>query len=84
MPEGSLPFGGIDGPYVLRQPELASSLEAIGKFGADAFYRGEITELMVKDIRNNGGIISKEDFDSYKPFYWENALEFNYRGKNSI
>ena len=81
MPEGSLPFGGIDGPYVLRQPELASSLEAIGKFGADAFYRGEITELMVKDIRNNGGIISKEDFDSYKPFYWKNALEFNYRGK---
>ena len=81
MPEGSLPFGGIDGPYILRQPELASSLEAIGKVGADAFYRGEITELMVKDIRNNGGIISKEDFDSYKPFYWENALEFNYRGK---
>lgn len=81
MPNGALPFGGIDGPYTLKQPDLANTLEEIGKNGIDAFYRSDITENIVKDINQNGGILTMEDFDLYKPFYWENGLEFKYRDK---
>ena len=81
MPSGTLPFGGIDGPFSLKQTDLANILESIGKGGADAFYRGEITEHIVKDIKNNDGILSMEDFDQYKPFYWDKGLEFKYRDK---
>jgi len=81
MPSGSLPYGGIDGPYVLKQPNLANALEAISKGGVDAFYRGELTEVLVEDIQKNGGSLTMEDFDQYKPFYWDKGLELNYHGK---
>ncbi|MFL2763131.1 MAG: gamma-glutamyltransferase [Dehalococcoidia bacterium] len=70
MPSGILPFGGINGPYTLKQDDLANTLEAIGKNGLDGFYRSEITENIVNDIQNNGGILTMEDFDQYKPFFW--------------
>tara|TARA_B100000530_G_scaffold273807_1_gene186577 strand:+ start:5719 stop:7473 length:1755 start_codon:yes stop_codon:yes gene_type:complete len=81
MPSGILPFGGIDGPYTLKQKNLANTLEVIGKNGLDGFYRSEITENIVNDIQNNGGIITMEDFDQYKPFFWDKGLEFKYRDK---
>ena len=81
MPSGALPYGGIDGPYVLKQPNLANALEAIGKGGVDAFYRGELTEVLVEDIQKNGGFLTMEDFEQYKPFYWDKGLELNYHGK---
>ena len=81
MPSGILPFGGIDGPYTLKQKNLANTLEVIGKHGLDGFYRSEITENIVNDIQNNGGILTMEDFDQYKPFFWDKGLEFKYRDK---
>ncbi len=81
MPSGILPFGGIDGPYTLKQKNLANTLEVIGKNGLDGFYRSEITENIVNDIQNNGGILTMEDFDQYKPFFWDKGLEFKYRDK---
>ncbi len=81
MPSGILPFGGIDGPYTLKQKNLANTLEVIGKHGLDGFYRSEITENIINDIQNNGGILTMEDFDQYKPFFWDKGLEFKYRDK---
>ena len=81
MPSGILPFGGIDGPYTLKQKNLANTLQVIGKHGLDGFYRSEITENIVNDIQNNGGILTMEDFDQYKPFFWDKGLEFKYRDK---
>ena len=81
MPEGSLPYGDLESPYILKQPELANSLDAIGKDGVNAFYRGELTQAIVEDVVANGGILTAEDFDRYRPFFWERGLEFNYRDK---
>ena len=81
MPSGILPFGGIDGPYTLKQKNLANTLQVIGKHGLDGFYRSEITENIINDIQNNGGILTMEDFDQYKPFFWDKGLEFKYRDK---
>jgi len=81
MPDGSLPYGDLESPHMLKQPDLANSLDAIGKDGANAFYRGELTQAIVDDVVANGGILSTDDFDKYRPFFWQRGLEFNYRDK---
>ncbi len=47
---------------VQRQPELADTLEAIGREGPDAFYRGEIADDMIGCLRSHGGLHTTEDF----------------------
>ena len=81
MPDGFLPYGDLESPHMLKQPDLANSLDAIGKDGANAFYRGELTQAIVDDVVANGGILSTDDFDKYRPFFWQRGLEFNYRDK---
>ena len=33
--------------------------------GSDYFYSGDLMEQMVKDIQDNGGIITEDDFEEY-------------------
>jgi gamma-glutamyltranspeptidase/glutathione hydrolase len=47
---------------VQRQPELAETLEAIGREGPAAFYRGPIAEDMVAYLQSVGGLHTKDDF----------------------
>lgn len=47
-----------------RQPALAATLDAIGREGRDAFYRGEIAGEMVDYLRAAGGLHTREDFES--------------------
>ncbi len=51
---------------LFTQRELAQSLKLISKQGSDAFYKGKIAELIVSDMRKNGGLISAEDLRSYE------------------
>lgn len=81
MPNGILPFGTQESAFLLKQPDLANSLEIIKKYGHDGFYKGEISENIVSDVQKNNGILTLEDFKNYKPFYWESGLEFQYRDK---
>jgi gamma-glutamyltranspeptidase / glutathione hydrolase len=48
------------------QKDLANTLEKISKEGTKAFYQGEIANKIVKDMKEHGGIITKEDFSNYK------------------
>ena len=50
---------------LLRQDDLASTLKLISNQGPDAFYRGEIANLIVKEMKRNGGLITLEDLDNY-------------------
>lgn len=52
--------------HVVKIPNLAKSLKLIAKDGPDAFYKGPIADMIVKDMEANGGIISKEDLANYK------------------
>ena len=81
MPNNSLPYGNIDSPFILRQPELADAMENIGRHSHQGFYGSDLTKMIVDDVQSNGGIISMEDFNQYQAFYWEAGLEFRYRGK---
>ena len=80
MPGDNMPMGDVVDRAVLKQPELANILEAIGKGGSDAFYKGDIAKAITSDIQNNGGILSEDDMASYKPIVWDKGLEFKYRG----
>ena len=80
MPGGRLPAGSATAPALIRQPELADVLEAIGGRGPSAFYKGDIARAIASDVQAAGGILSEEDLAAYKPFAWKGGLEFAYRG----
>jgi gamma-glutamyltranspeptidase/glutathione hydrolase len=81
MPGDEMPTGDPESPPDLRQPDLADALEAIGREGPEAYYRGDIAKAIVADVREHGGILSEADLAAYRPFSWENGLEFSYRGR---
>lgn len=51
---------------VLKQPELASTLQQIAKQGADGFYQGEVAEKFVAEMQRGGGIITLKDLAGYQ------------------
>jgi gamma-glutamyltranspeptidase/glutathione hydrolase len=52
--------------HVIRQPELADSLELIAKKGADGFYKGDFARKLVAGVRSLGGNWTEEDLANYK------------------
>lgn len=50
---------------LLKQPELASTLERIADSGMAGFYSGRTAELIVEQMRSSGGIITREDLAGY-------------------
>jgi gamma-glutamyltranspeptidase/glutathione hydrolase len=50
---------------VLRQPELAATLERIARDGASDFYTGETAHRLAAAMQANGGLITLEDLKSY-------------------
>ena len=51
---------------ILRNPDLADSMEAFGAGGANAFYRGPLTDKMIDGLNRFGGRFTREDFDRYR------------------
>ena len=68
---------------VFRQPMLASTLRAIATGGKDAFYRGQIADYIVQDMRQHDGLITREDLLDYRAV-WRDPLVFDYRGHTVI
>jgi gamma-glutamyltranspeptidase/glutathione hydrolase len=59
---------------IIRQPELAATLEVLARDGLGAFYKGELARRMVAGVRAQGGIWSEQDLAQYqaverKPVY---------------
>ena len=52
--------------YLVRQEDLARTIEAIAEKGRDGFYRGAVAEQMVREARQHGGIWRQEDLESYQ------------------
>lgn len=53
-------------PRLLKQPDLARTLEALAAEGPDAFYRGAVARRIVEEVRRHGGILETEDFARYE------------------
>ena len=50
-----------------RQPMLARSLVLIAERGPAAFYKGEIAERIVNNMKKHGGLITRSDLAAYRP-----------------
>jgi len=64
---------------IFRNPDLANSLETIGREGRDVFYKGDIARTMSAYLGRLGGLLSYEDFAAHKST-WVEPLSTNYRG----
>ena len=51
---------------LLRQPDLARTLDRIMQQGHDGFYRGETARLLAEEMRRGGGLITEEDLARYE------------------
>jgi len=54
-----------DAGTLIRQPELAHTLELLATHGLGSFYRGELAQRLVGGVRAQGGIWSEQDLADY-------------------
>lgn len=52
--------------YLIKQPDLASTLRLIAKKGNAGFYRGELASKLVKGVKQAGGIWQEKDLHQYQ------------------
>ncbi|MFC0557438.1 gamma-glutamyltransferase [Halalkalibacter alkalisediminis] len=64
---------------LMKQLDLAQTLEAIADEGSDVFYKGAIAQQIVKDLQENGGILTLDDF-KYHTSDWVDPISVDYRG----
>jgi len=64
---------------ILVQRDLARTLDKLAKGGREVFYEGDISESIVKFCRQNGGLLSEQDFTDHKSD-WIEPIGASYRG----
>jgi gamma-glutamyltranspeptidase/glutathione hydrolase len=62
-----------------RNPNLANTLETIGRDGRDAFYKGDIARLIDAYFREHDGFLRYEDMAAHQG-EWVEPVSTNYRG----
>jgi gamma-glutamyltranspeptidase / glutathione hydrolase len=62
LSNGEVPAVGA----VIRQPELAQTLELLARGGAEAFYRGPFAAQLVAGVRQAGGLWTEDDLAHYR------------------
>ena len=68
---------------VLRQPELADTLERLGSEGPAPFYRGDIAAAIVEWLEARGGIVTPQDLAGYAVVERE-PIRASYRGREVL
>jgi gamma-glutamyltranspeptidase / glutathione hydrolase len=74
--------GELDVPpigHLVRQPELARTLQTLAKSGPKPFYSGPLAQAMADTVKAGGGTLSLEDLKAYKTRAHA-PLEGSYRG----
>jgi gamma-glutamyltranspeptidase/glutathione hydrolase len=52
--------------YVIKQPDLADTLQAIATKGRDGFYRGTVAEQLLHGVQHAGGNWTRADLTGYR------------------
>jgi gamma-glutamyltranspeptidase/glutathione hydrolase len=75
LPGGKAPAKG----EIFRNPMLARTLEKIGAGGRDAFYKGELADVMDAFFQRTGCFLRKKDLEDHTST-WVEPVSTNYRG----
>ena len=75
LPGGRAPKAG----QLVRNEELAATLDAVIKGGSEAFYTGDTARRMTRSVREMGGYLSEEDLASHETL-WVEPVSTDYRG----
>lgn len=65
--------------YVVRNPDLARSMQLIAEGGRDAFYNGPIAHEIVRVSNELGGLLTAADFARHQ-VRWDPPIATTYRG----
>ncbi|MBK5255813.1 MAG: gamma-glutamyltransferase [Vicinamibacteria bacterium] len=68
---------------ILRQADLADTLERIAEDGPRGFYEGRTARLLAKEMKANGGLITEKDLENYEAKKREPVIG-TYRGYDVI
>ncbi len=74
-------INGTEAPaegFVLKQPDLARTLEAIKANGKDGFYRGWVADSIAAEMERGGGLIDQADLAAYEA-KWREPIRIEYR-----
>lgn len=74
LPEGEPPLAAI-----LRQPDLARTLEEIAADGAETFYRGRLAKRLAAGMREAGALVDERDLAECQPEV-QDPISIRYRG----
>ena len=66
---------------MLRQPDLARTLEHVASSGAPGFYDGPVAEAIVATVRAAGGVMTLSDLADYRPI-WRPPVHGRFDGYN--
>ncbi len=81
-PEGQRLYGRAGARLVagdiLRLPDLGETLEVLARGGADAFYRGALTDAIVGTVRDGGGAMTHADLAAYTGT-WRRPVRTSFR-----
>ncbi len=69
----------VEAGAIVKNPDLAATLERIARDGPDVFYRGGIAAAIVTESAANGGFLSRSDLASYRAILRE-PVRGKYRG----
>ncbi|WP_442800974.1 gamma-glutamyltransferase [Serratia rubidaea] len=72
-------FGKMQPGVVFKQPELAKTLARIADKGAADFYQGETAAMLLKQMQQDGGLISAQDLQDYR-VKWREPMQISWRG----
>ena len=69
--------------YLVKQPELAQTIGLLAEKGFDGFYKGAVSEKLLKGVRAAGGIWTEQDLAEYSVIERE-PVRFVYGDKTII
>ena len=64
---------------MMKQSDLALTLESIAHGGSDAFYKGEVAKQITEDLQRHGGVLTYQDFVEHSAD-WVEPITVHYKG----
>ncbi|KAJ2160868.1 hypothetical protein GGF46_001925 [Coemansia sp. RSA 552] len=64
---------------VMRNPDLAAVMEALGRQGASAFYEGRVADAIVQGVAQHGGVLTHGDLRAHRSTR-DRPISYEWRG----